>query len=150
MERRSISCEMHVTRKWLSASNLTHSPLIQPHNTVEASFNFLKTVDIQWKPQGVQRHPIHFLAYKFHFPFNYYVLANQKVFQAKTQSSAEINSDILLSSTLQPYANNHKTSENMCQIESVYRESVSAIRQQQHSESLLCIVIVSNNRLYSI
>ena len=46
MERRSLLCEMRMTRKWLSASNMTYSALIQPHITVEASFKFLKMVDI--------------------------------------------------------------------------------------------------------
>ena len=48
MERRSVSCEMRVTRTWLSARPLTQTA-IRLHNTVEASFKFLKTVDILWK-----------------------------------------------------------------------------------------------------
>ena len=41
------------TWNWLSASSLMHSVLIQSHNTVEASFKCLQTVDIQQKPQEV-------------------------------------------------------------------------------------------------
>jgi hypothetical protein len=42
---------------WLSARHLAHSAPIQPNITVEASFKFLKTIDIKWKPWEVQLHP---------------------------------------------------------------------------------------------
>ena len=57
IEHRSLSCEMRMTRTWLSARPLTQKALNWPHITVEASFKFLKTVDIQWTPQEVQLYP---------------------------------------------------------------------------------------------
>ena len=46
MESRSLSCEMRVTRTWLSARPLTQRAPIRLQNTAEASFKFLKMVDI--------------------------------------------------------------------------------------------------------
>ena len=46
LERRSLSCELCMISPWLYARHLAHSAPIQPHITVEASFKFLKTIDI--------------------------------------------------------------------------------------------------------